>query len=251
MFQLLDFTEAHVATVTNRQETHGDEKVPAVSIGLEITAANTILDAIDPKLRHALYVAVDEQPALPGVEPSTPVLRCNSIDRAALPTKLEGWTLQVDDGIDATEPMTFCACKVDKFSAEPKQGGSVVLRMRVGTSDVDQDRLGALGMHNGQSIWIKLTAPEKPADAIDGSVDAFKKDHPDATDLFSEGGEDSDSEGGETDVDPLDGTDKVRDVTLSDGAEATLHSATRSPAGSRTARGREKTKAALEEGAAT
>lgn len=44
MFQITEMTEAHVASVTNRTETHGDEKVPAVSIGLELTCANTILD---------------------------------------------------------------------------------------------------------------------------------------------------------------------------------------------------------------
>lgn len=38
MFQITEMTEAHVASVTNRTETHGDEKVPAVSIGLELIA---------------------------------------------------------------------------------------------------------------------------------------------------------------------------------------------------------------------
>lgn len=219
MFQITEMTEAHVASVTNRQEVHGDDKVPAVTIGIAITGANTMLDAIDPALRHALYVAVEGQEQLPGIEPATPVLRCNSIDRAVLPTKLEGWTLAVDDGIDDTDPMTFGGCRVAKLTVEPHQGGSVVLRMSIGTSDVDAERLGKLGMHNGQSIWVTLTAPKKPADAIDGSVDAFKKDHPDAGDLFtaehgsqadgdgprdsdtdSGGAGDTDSEGGETDA---------------------------------------------------
>lgn len=190
MFQITEMTEAHVASVTNRQETHGEDKCPAVSIGLELICANTILDQIDPKLRPSLYMANEAQEQLPGIEPSTPVLRCNSIEQVTLPTKHEGWTLQVDDGIDDTTPMTFAAVKVDKLRVEPHQGGSVTLRLRCGTSDIDAERLGKLGMHNGQSIWITLTAPEKGADAIDGSVEAFKRDHPDAgfeddaTDLF-------------------------------------------------------------------
>lgn len=40
----------------------------------------------------------------------------------------------------------------------------------MGTSDVDAERLGWLGMHNGESIWLKLTPPEKPQEAIDGTV---------------------------------------------------------------------------------
>jgi hypothetical protein len=189
MFQILEFTEAHLATLTPRSEKHGDDEKPAVSIALEVTAANTITDSIDPSIRHSLYKAVEGQEDLPGVEQSTPVLRCNSIDRATLPTKHEGWTLQVDDGIDDTEPMTFSRCKVDKLSVEPKQGGSVVLRMRVGTSDLDAARSGFLGMHVGQSVWITLTAP-KPV--IDGSQEAFDRDHPpgddepEAGDLFAE-----------------------------------------------------------------
>jgi len=189
MFQIDHFAEAHVASVTNRTETYGDDKVPAVSIGLEMTCSNTILDQIDQALRHSLYKDVEDQEYLPGIEPATPVLRCNSIEKVTLPISHEGWTLSVDDGIDETVPMVFGGVKVDKFTVEPKQGGSIVLRFRCGTSDIDADRLGKLGMHNGQSIWIKLTAPAKDSGpVIDGSIEAFEADHPDATDLFASGG---------------------------------------------------------------
>lgn len=193
MFQIIEFTEARVASVSNRIEKHGDEDVPAVSLAFEVEAANTLLDVIDPQLRHALYKPVDGQDQLPGVELSTPVLRCNSFDKHALTTAHEGWTLAVDDNIDENDPMVFGGCKVDKFVVDAKQGGSIVLKFRVGTSDVDADKLGQLAMHNGQAVWIKVTPPEKKADAIDGSNEAFNRDHPnagaepDATDLFAAG----------------------------------------------------------------
>lgn len=184
MLQILEFTEAKLATVTNRTEKHGDEEVPAVSMALEFTFGNTHLDAIDPTIRDALYRRHDGQDDLPGVETSTPVLRCNSIDKVTLPTKYEGWTLQIDDGIDDTTTKTFDGCKVDKFTIEPKQGGTVVLRMRVGTSDLDSERSGMLAMRLGQSVWIKLRAPEKvedaPADEQPGD------DEPDAGTLFAD-----------------------------------------------------------------
>jgi hypothetical protein len=293
MFQILEFTEAHVASVTNRTESHGDEKVPAVSIGLELTAANTILDQIDPKLREALYKAVDGQDQLPGVEPATPVLRCNSIDRAVLPTSHEGWTLQVDDGIDESEPMTFGSVKVDKFSVEPKQGGSIVLRLRCGTSDISAETLGKLGMHNGQSIWVTLKAPERKPDAIDASSSAtdlppeadagslFAQEHGEGPDEDGEGG---DSEGGEPDADGADDLlGEAQSIVIVSGHASIsgiqrelrigYHRAARllealekqgvvsamdvagrrtvlsvAPASTRTARGREKTKAALADG---
>lgn len=191
MFQITEMTEAHVASVTNRTETHGDEKVPAVSIVLELTCPNTMLDQIDPTLRQSLFTRAEDQQDLPGIEPATPVLRCNSIDRVTLPTAHDGWTLAVDDGIDDTQPMIFGAVKVDKFAFEPKQGGSIVLRFRCGTSDIDAERLGKLGMHNGQSIWITLKAPETKPDAIDGTTEAFERDRPEAGDMFAAAGEEA------------------------------------------------------------
>lgn len=190
MFQLTEFTEARLASVTNRIEKHGDEDVPAITLSVVITAANTLLDTIDANLRHALYKAKpDETPELPGMESNTPILRTNCIDTIVLTTSHEGWTLLVDDDIDESDPMTFDGVKVDKLRVDAKQGGSIELTARLGTCDVDAERLGKLGMHNGQSIWVKLLKPEVKADAIDGSVKAFQADHPDATDLFAAGGD--------------------------------------------------------------
>jgi hypothetical protein len=232
MFQILEFTEAHLATLTPRSERHGDDDKPAVSIGLEITGPNTMLDSIDPTIRQALYKAVDDQPDLEGIEQSTPVLRCNSIDRVTLPTKHEGWTLQVDDGIDNTDPMTFGSAKVDKLSVEPKPGGSITLRLRVGTSDLDAARSGFLGMHVGQSVWITLTAPKLGEPAIDGTTQAFHKDHP----LFGQDGQGDDNGG--------DPADETTDVTLSDGQPATLTKRGRKPKPDATSEFIERNKAA-------
>lgn len=199
MFQITSYTQATITSVTARTEAHGDDRVPAVTVGIKIAAANTILDQIDPAIRLALYKAVDDQTELDGVEPTTPVLRCNSFDSIALTTAHEGWTLLVDDNIDEEDPMKFGGVKLDKFKVDAKQGGSIVLSFRCGTSDVDAERLGALGMHNGRDIWIQLHKPERPAPVIDGSTDAFQKDHPDATSLFAAGGDPQDGDGDQGD----------------------------------------------------
>ena len=168
MFQLAEFTKATINSVTPRVEKHGDEDKPAVSIKLSIEGPNTLLDAIDPGIRQALYKAKpDETPELPGVEPATPILRCNAFDKHTLTASHEGWTLAIDSEVDDTQPMKFGGVKVDRFVVEAKQGGTIVLSIRLGTSDVDADRLGRLGMHNGESIWITLTPPEpKPASGM-------------------------------------------------------------------------------------
>lgn len=188
MFQILEFIEAKLATLTPRSEKHGDDDVPAVSLGLELTVPNTLLDSIDPKLRPTLYAPKpDETPELPGVEPSTPILRCNSIDRVKLTSKCEGWTLTVDDGADESRASEFGGCKVDAMSIEPMNGGSVVLRLRVGTSDLDAARSGMLGMHVGQSIWVTLTAPERVPE------EGEPESQPDAGDLFAESAAEEDA----------------------------------------------------------
>ncbi len=248
MFQLESLTEVRVTSVTNRVERHGEDEQPAVSLGLELTDANTLLDLIDPTIRDSLYKAVEGQDQLPGVEPATPVLRCNAFEKHTLTTSHEGWTLSVDDGIDQSTPMVFGSVKIDKFTVDAKQGGSVVLRFRAGTSDVDAEKLGKLAMHNGQSIWITLAAPKPGAQAIDGSTEAFEADHPDAGSLFAAGhghdSDDADTEGGSTDSDLSPDLEARVQGAIAERAGNT--GSTRSPAGSRTARGREKTKAALD-----
>lgn len=190
-FELTEYNEAKLAKFTKRVEHHGDEEKQAVSLGLEITDANTILDRIDPTLRPTLYRAVDEdQGELPEVDVALPVLRSNSIDKTSLPQKYEGWTLQIERNGNEDEDMRLGGCKLTKFTVEPKQGGSVVLRFTVGTSDLDADRLGWLGMQHGASLWIKLHAPKAQEPAIDGSKEGggpgFSDDEqPDAGQLFA------------------------------------------------------------------
>ena len=99
--------------------------------------ANTILDGIDPTLRPTLWKADDDQPMLPD-DAALTVLRCNSIDRVALPTKHDGWTLAVDDGIDDTKPSLFGGCKTSSAPSRSRAGAK--LRLRIGTSDLDGDR---------------------------------------------------------------------------------------------------------------
>lgn len=206
VFQITEPTEAKLTSVTPRTEMHGDDEVPAVSISVEIECANTLLDLIDPQIRHALYKPKpDDTPELPGVEASTPVLRCNTIDRVKLTTAHEGWTLNVHHSIDeATPPWAFGGTKVDNLSVEAKQGGTVILRMRCGTSDVDEARMGWLCVHKGQDITLALLAP-KPGQEKPGADDERRRD---AGDMFAaahggaQGPEegDADTEGGETDA---------------------------------------------------
>ena len=212
-FELLEPIEAKLTSVTNRVERHGDQEVPAISLGFCIASANALLDKINPTLRHALYKAVEGQDQLPGVEPSTPLLRAKGIDTCNLAGSFEGWTLNIEHGFDAEDPITLGGIKLDKMKVEPMEGGSVKLYFRCGTSDVEPEDAGLLWSKNGQEVSITLTAPKVSAATIDGTVAAFKADHPesslfdpeaptpDATDLFVAGADDAGDDDGD-DLEP-------------------------------------------------
>ena len=144
-FELRTPTAATLKTVTPRTEIHGDEPVSAISLGLSIKAANTLLDALDGgKLRNALYMAVPGQDQLPGVEPSTPLLRARGIEEVKCAGTLEGWTVRFEHGIDDDSAIVLGGSKIDRFRVIPTEGGSVELLFRVGTSDIDEGEAGAL-----------------------------------------------------------------------------------------------------------
>jgi hypothetical protein len=212
-FELTQCTPATLSSVTPRIEKHGDADVPAVTLGLRITAANTLLDLLEPGLLAMLYKPVEVEPAqgeLPEVEQATsmPLLRVRIIEELRLRGELSGWALAIEYGIDESSAIHLGQCKVDKFRVTPAEGGSIELALRIGTRDVDEESMGRLTMLLGHEINITLIAPVRDsAPVIDGSVDAFAKDHPefaggaDAGDLFAEqhGGEGGAGDGAASD----------------------------------------------------
>lgn len=179
-FELPDPTTVTLQTLTPRTEKHG-EGVSALSMGLKLTTSNVVLDRLSPTLRTTLYSAVPGQDDLPGVEPSTPLLRTAGLDRITLGACFEGWTLRIDYGIGGdVDPIVLGGCKVDRFLLKPLEGGTVELSFRVGTSDVDEREGGILFGKLGHDLQITLNAPlpDAAAGVIDGTVAAFEQDHP-------------------------------------------------------------------------
>lgn len=187
MFQITSPTTAKLKSLTPRIEKHGDENVPAVSLGLSITGPNTLLDLFNLQLRHALYKAAEDAgDNLPGIDAPTPLLRTRGLEKIKLKTgDMVGYRLVVDHGIGEDSAIDLHDCKVDKWSLEPYEGGSVELSFRVGTSDIDETWAGRLAMKLGQKVEIQLLPPEPKAEAIDGTQAAFDADHPNAGDLFA------------------------------------------------------------------
>ncbi len=183
-FEFTDPTAATLTSITPRTEKHGDDDVFAVSFGLKITGPNTLLDKLSPTLRLALYKPADEDTdPLPGIEQSTPLLRATGIELITLKGALTGWTIEIDHGIDETDPIRLGDCKVDHFRVSPMQGGSVDLLFRVGSNDIDATEAGLLCSHLKQEISFRLTAPKLPeagaTEATGAEIDGTKG-HPGA-----------------------------------------------------------------------
>ena len=114
-FEILTLTPATLTSFTGRTETHGKDKVAAVSCRLRFRGPNTLLDKLSPSIRHTLYMAAEGQEDLPGVEPPTPLLRCKDIKTWSPENCYEGWTVTIEHGIDDSSAIVMGACKVDEF----------------------------------------------------------------------------------------------------------------------------------------
>jgi len=140
IFELTKPTTALLASVGNRSENHGEDKVPAVSLGLTIQANATVLDMLCPEVRPVLGVA--------------------GVESIALKTICEGWTIHMEHGIDDDAAIVLGGCRLDKFRVSPGNDGLVELRMRVGSHDLTPMTLGLIGMKVQQDVVVRITAPK-------------------------------------------------------------------------------------------
>jgi len=166
-FEIDDFTPVKITSVNPRSERHGPEELhPAVDIGISLVTSNNILSALDGKLLDALYTknaSADQggQQNLDGVEEVSNLPNLKFPKMGALKWKhdLMGYTLTVEHGVGSD--ITLTGCKVNSFTIDPKEGGSVELKFRVQSSDgLDERTLGKLSLLVQNEVDIMLEAPE-------------------------------------------------------------------------------------------
>lgn len=169
-FEIEDFTPVKITSVNPRSERHGPEELhPAVDLHISLTTGNNILTALDGKLLDALYTKnanADQggQQNLEGVEEvsNLPNLKFPLMGALKWKKDLVGYTLTVQHGVGSDIVLT--GCKVNNFTIDPKEGGSVDLKFRVQSSDVDERTLGKLGLLVQNEVDVMLLAPEAKQD---------------------------------------------------------------------------------------
>ncbi len=181
LFNLKPDTECELTSFVGRTQKAGKEDVPAVSFRLRLASVrNELLDLFSPTMRLTVYAPVEGQEQLPGVELVTPVLRSKDLKHWAPETCLEGWSVIVARGITEESALQMGTVKIDDFRFDFFEGGHMDVDFRLSTADVDEEGAGMLWGRQKRKVFCTITPPEAPAPAIDGSTEAFKKDHPGA-----------------------------------------------------------------------
>jgi hypothetical protein len=147
-FALKESTAIHIASADFTPRKSGKRKVPSVRLVVEMLVANTALDQIWPGLRHQMYEPAD-MGELPGIEPAsdTPKLRFESLKPIKTTDELTGYKATLDLGLGRKESQVeLTGCKIDKFAADLRQGGSVALSFRISSEGLTERTIGRIGM---------------------------------------------------------------------------------------------------------
>lgn len=256
MFELKTITECELTSFVGRTQREGKDDIPAVSFRLALAGvSNTMLDMFSETLRPAIYQAVPGQEDLPGVDPSTPLLRSKDVTHLSPEFRYEGWKVWVARGLD-DDALHMERVKVDDFKFSFYEGGKMDFDFRLSTADVDEEGAGMLWGRQKRKVFVRIEAPELPAagertEATGAEIDGTKG-HPGAAaagqgSLLDEGAmtpegalasslgadtdpDDPDSEGGTTD------TGAAEQAELEAGMAQSLASAGVTPKGGRRGR---------------
>ena len=167
MFELKTATTVRLTNLTCRVEAAGNKKdVPAITLRLKMESVeNEVLDLLSKTARQTLYAAVEGQETLPGVAPTTPILRSKDIKHwSPEELVLNGWKVMIEHGIDDASAIAMGKCKIDGFTADLYDGGHIDLEFRVSTSDIDSEGVGILWASQKQTFPIVVLAPETAFD---------------------------------------------------------------------------------------
>ncbi|WP_027815187.1 hypothetical protein [Paraburkholderia bannensis] len=159
---------AKLTSVTPLSEKHGNKRVPAQSLIMEVILPNRRLDVFDDGLRHAFWKIPD------GTEPQ-PTLGMDPDDLEGLTERrfpwfqqdieiereLAGYTLIIDFGISDDSAIELEAKKIDGFKIGVRDHGLFALRHRfiVHPTTIEKGQIEEMLQ---QEIKVTLRAPKVP-----------------------------------------------------------------------------------------
>jgi len=178
MFQVLDHL-CKIVSCTNVSEKHGKDRIPAISIGLYLVGASTLLDHFDTALRTTLFRKPQPTPGeLPMEHDSLTELRFPFMRNLAWDRKYAGYMLRFHIGATGAEDVLLAECGLKDIRFVAQEGGSVGIGFKVTAHPKDEVDHGKVATRLQQEIMITLTPPDHIPTLFDGEPPADDEQDP-------------------------------------------------------------------------
>jgi len=158
---MIDLTNqtAKLNSITPRQECHGEDRVPAFSLGIAWRTTNDLLSELDSTLKFALYKKDEGQDDLlndPGhvTKLKYPLLKGPiSWDWSGA-----GYEMTIHQGVSGKGDITIQDVVLDKLKIDPQDGGELIVSVKADCRPTPM-QMGELCTMLGSEISISLTPP--------------------------------------------------------------------------------------------
>lgn len=161
MFALQEHA-ATVTSVTNIAEKHGNARVPAVSIGLAVTGANTLLNEFDPDLRTLLFRKPQPRPGDFLTDLDVDVLselRFPFLKNPSWNREYAGYQLRFVIGATGSEDVLLSEVDLKAFSINALEGGSVTISFKAHAQPFSESDHGKIARMLMQECTLTLVPP--------------------------------------------------------------------------------------------
>jgi hypothetical protein len=160
MFSLTEHA-ATVTSVTNIAEKHGNARVPAVSIGLSITGASTLLNHFDDALRGFFFRREQPKPGALALETDELTeLRFPLLKNPSWNKEYAGYQLRFLIGATGKEDVLLNEVDLKHIGINPLEGGSVQISFKAHAQPFSESDHGKIARMLMQECSITLTPPD-------------------------------------------------------------------------------------------
>jgi hypothetical protein len=153
----------------------GNEKIPAMTLGLVFRAPASVLDGLHEELRPTLYKHAENHASrhkkekadgdlLPDNPDDMTERRFKNVPALSYNDKLPGYSLAMNSGLTDSIVITQKNVTLSKFSITPLDGGTVEIQLNVAMHP-DKNNAGEFCHMVQQTMQLNLRPPEVPEQA--------------------------------------------------------------------------------------
>ncbi|AQG98561.1 hypothetical protein A9R05_06735 [Burkholderia sp. KK1] len=169
MFSLTEHA-ATVVSVTNIAEKHGNQREPAISIGLCVTGSSTLLNHFNESLRTMFFQKEQLKPgALDLATDELNELRFPLLKNPSWAKEYAGYQLRFCIGATGKDDVLLNDVGIKGVSFNPLEGGSVQISFKAHAQPKDEHDHGRIARMLMQECSITLTPPDVDPSLFDDS----------------------------------------------------------------------------------